>query len=107
MARKNRIHVPDSIYHVMLRGNFSQAIFYGDEHRIKFLSFIEDRIEKFHFKVHLFCLMTNHIHLVIQIDDIPLYKIMQSLISGFSRYLNNQLNQKGHLFVSFRQAYLT
>lgn len=42
--------------------------------------------------------MTNHIHLLIQVNQVPLSKVVQSLASSYSRYLNRQQNKVGHLF---------
>ena len=77
MARKPRIHYPGAFYHVILRGNGGQDIFFSKNDRTKFYLLLQEGIERFGHRIHAFCLMTNHIHLVIQIGDIPLSKIMQ------------------------------
>ena len=79
MARKPRIHYPGAFYHVILRGNGGQDIFFSKNDRTKFYLLLQEGIERFGHRIHAFCLMTNHIHLVIQIGDIPLSKIMQNV----------------------------
>ena len=106
MPRKKRIHVPKGFYHVMLRGNYGQVIFSDEAHRLKFLALLAERVKKYHFKVHVYCLMSNHIHLVIQVGEVRLSKIMQSLASAFSWYVNHSLNLKGHLFQGRYKAIL-
>jgi REP-associated tyrosine transposase len=79
MARKPRLHYPGALYHVILRGNRKQEIFNDDEDRCRFLLLLQEGTERYRHRVHAFCLMTNHVHLAIQVDDIPLSRIMQNL----------------------------
>jgi REP element-mobilizing transposase RayT len=60
MARKTRIHFPGAFYHVILRGNNKQQIFFSNEDRDYFYWLIQDGICRFGYRVHAFCLMTNH-----------------------------------------------
>lgn len=98
MPRKIRIHYSQAFYHVMLRGNYKQNVFDCGEDYLKFYSLLESITHKYRCKIHLFCLMTNHIHLVIEISTVPLWKIMQSLSSQYSKYKNRCLGLQGHLF---------
>src|ERR1700735_24958 len=86
MPRKKRTHYFEAMYHVMLRGNYRQIIFNDDNDRLYFYSLLKKVTEKFNCKIHLFCLMTNHIHLVIEINHVPLWKIVQSFASSYARY---------------------
>ena len=72
MARKPRIHAPGATYHVILRGNARQDIFSDDQDRYRFYEILQKAHERFRFRVHAFCLMTNHVHLQIQVAEIPL-----------------------------------
>jgi len=66
MPRKLRVHVPGGIYHVTLRGNHRQPIFRQHGER-KLLNLIVARaIERFEAKVHAYCWMTNHLHLLVR-----------------------------------------
>lgn len=98
MPRKRRIHYRYAIYHVMLRGNYRQNIFHDDEDRKIFCKILERCTKKYLCSIHLFCLMTNHIHLVIEVSDIPLSKIMQNISSLYSMLHNRRYNKIGHLF---------
>jgi len=47
----------------MLRGNGGQDIFFDDEDRLRFYFLIQEGAERFGHRMHVFCLMDNHIHL--------------------------------------------
>ena len=106
MARKPRIHYPGAFYHVILRGNGGQDIFFSKNDRTKFYLLLQEGIERFGHRIHAFCLMTNHIHLVIQIGDIPLSKIMQNVTFRYTRYINARRKEFGHLFQGRYKAIL-
>lgn len=98
MPRKQRVHYYSAFYHVMIRGNYKQDIFFDDSDRMHFYALLERLTQQFDCKVHLFCLMPNHVHFVIQVSHIPLSKIMQSLESAYSGYMNKKYGKSGHLF---------
>ncbi len=76
MARKPGVHLPGGYYHVMIRGNGGQDIFFSDKDRTRFLLLVQEGIERYGHRVHCFCLMGNHVHLLIQVGAEPLSKIM-------------------------------
>jgi len=98
MGRKNYHSYLHSFYHVMLRGNYRQPIFHDKQCHLKFCELLETATEKFSCKIHLYCLMTNHVHLVIEVKMIPLSKIVQSIASGYAKYISLKFNRRGHLF---------
>jgi len=66
MACKPRIHYPGAFYHVILRGNGKQDIFFDDQDRYRFYLLLQEGVERFRHRIHAFCLMSNHVHLVVQ-----------------------------------------
>lgn len=106
MARKKRYHTQGAFYHVMNRGNRKQNIFFNDHHFELFCKQLEQVIDQYSCKIHLFCLMTNHVHLVIEVGNIPLSKIMQSINSLYARKLNDDIKQIGHVFQGRYKAIL-
>jgi REP element-mobilizing transposase RayT len=98
MPRKTRIHAPGAIYHVILRGNSRQDIFCDDNDRYRFYSILSNSYERFHHRVHAFCLMTNHVHLEIQVSDVPLSRIMLNVSLRYTQWFNWRHNKTGHLF---------
>jgi len=61
MARKARIHIPSGVYHVMLRGNNGQDIFFSGEDYSRLFLLLQEGTERFCYRVHGFCCMTNHV----------------------------------------------
>lgn len=98
MARKQRIHKSKAFYHVMLRGNNGQDIFFSNQDRCRFCLLIQQGIERFGHQIHGFCLMNNHIHLVVQPSETSLSHIMHHLSFRYARYFNRMYSRIGHLF---------
>jgi len=98
MARQPRIHLPGGYYHVMVRGNGGNDIFFSSADRNRFLLFVQEGIERYGHRVHAFCLMDNHVHLLIQVGATPLSKVMQNLGFRYTRYINKKRKTVGHLF---------
>ena len=79
MPRQPRIHYPDAVYHVILRGNAGEPIFFDDRDRYRLYLLLQSAVETYRCRVHAFCLMNNHLHLVIQVEAVPLTRIMQNI----------------------------
>lgn len=75
MPRPLRLHVPGAMYHVTLRGNHRQNIFFPKDRQI-LSDLIAEVTERFGARVHAYCYMTNHLHALIQVGDIPLGRLM-------------------------------
>lgn len=106
MARKPRIHYPGAFYHVILRGNARQDIFFDEKDRYRFYLLIQEGTERYRHRIHAFCLMTNHIHLLVQVADVPLSRIMQNLSFRYTRWANWRQGKSGHLFQGRYKAIL-
>ncbi len=68
MARKARVEIEGGLYHVITRGNDRQTIFHSQEDHAKFLSLLAGLKERLPFYLYAFCLMSNHVHLLIGRD---------------------------------------
>ncbi len=106
MARKPRVYCPGAFYHVILRGNSGQTIFFDDKDRTRFFLLLQEGMERFGHRVHAFCLMTNHVHLAIQIAEISLSRILQNLSFRYTRWVNWRQGRTGHLFQGRYKAVL-
>ncbi|WP_136524330.1 transposase [Geomonas ferrireducens] len=106
MARRQRIHFPGAHYHVILRGNDRQDIFYDEVDRYKFYLLLQEGIERFGHSILSFCLMTNHVHLLCQVSDVPLSRIIQNLAFRYTRWINWRQKRVGHLFQGRYRAIL-
>jgi putative transposase len=106
MPRRPRIHVPGGFYHVTLRGNHRQDIFFKDEHRDWLEEIVAEVIPRFGARVHAYCWMSNHIHLLAQIGEAPLGPIMLRIASRYARKVQAQFQTTGHLFEKRHDAKL-
>lgn len=98
MARKPRIHVPGGLYHVILRGNGGQSIFPSDADRCRLFLLLQEGTVRFGYRIHAYCLMSNHLHLALQVGRIPLSRAMQNLSFRYTRWINSREGRTGHLF---------
>ena len=98
MARKNRKWFPGAIYHIMARGNYRQNIFKDDEDFKVFLVLMQDAKTKYGFKLHAYCLMTNHYHLLLETEQTEIWKIMKRINQIYAAYYNEKYRLTGHLF---------
>jgi putative transposase len=98
MARRQRFHQSLTLYHVMLRGNDGQPIFFEEEDKERLCHLLREGINRFGHLIHAFCFMKNHIHLAVQVQEIPLSRIMQNVAFRYSQYINKKYDRIGHLF---------
>lgn len=76
MARPLRIEYPGAFYLVMARGNERKDIFLDGSDREKFLSYLETGFLRYKAAIHVYCLMSNHYHLLIETPKGNLSQIM-------------------------------
>ena len=88
MPRKPRIHVPGGFYHIILRGNARQDIYFNSADRIIWQALIEEGLGRYEHRMHAYCWMTNHVHMAIQAGAEPLARFMTYLASNYARRIN-------------------
>src|SRR3954447_17104786 len=98
MPRALRLHVPGAMYHVTLRGNHRQNIFFSPADRQLMSDLFAEVIERFGARVYAYCYMTNHIHALIQVSETPLGRIMLRVAGRYARQTQAKLHTTGHLF---------
>jgi len=82
----------------MLRGINKQLIFEDDEDKIRFLETLKKYKEKNHYQLYSYCLMDNHIHLLIKEVDEPISETIKRLSSSYVYWYNMKYERVGHLF---------
>jgi REP element-mobilizing transposase RayT len=97
MARAQRIEYEGAVYHVTARGNERRAIFQDDTDRERFLHTLAESVERFEVRLYLFCLMSNHIHLVVETPRANLGPFMHRLLTSYTVYFNRRHRRCGHL----------
>lgn len=106
MARKPRIHYPGALYHVMLRGNAKQVIFHEKREIKRFEEILSQGLEECSMRLYAYCWMKNHVHMALQVADIRLSKMMQSLSQRYTGWFNYRYDRVGHLFQGRYKAIL-
>jgi putative transposase len=98
MARPLREEVENGVFHVYARGNAKQAIYLDDLDRQTYLRLFGRVVEKRHWRCLAYCLMANHVHLVLQTPDANLAVGMQALHGLYAQTFNERHDRVGHLF---------
>jgi putative transposase len=104
MVRKKRIIYPGYCYHVMLHGVGGRNIFNDNQDRARFCLLLQYASETYNFGIHGFCLMNNHVHLLLQVHTADLSSGMHSLAFRYAQYFNKKIDQQGYLFQSRYKA---
>lgn len=98
MARPLRIEYPGAFYHVMHRGNAQSDIYESERDREKFLEYLSLSVERFEIKIHTYCLMTNHYHLLVETPQPNLSQAVKWINVSYAAYFNRERQRSGHLF---------
>jgi len=85
------------IYHIMIRGNEKKNIFLDNEDREKFTSILCDKNDENRWFLYAFCLMDNHVHLLINEGDENISRIMKRISTSYVYYFNKKYKRVGHL----------
>src|ERR1051325_11565995 len=97
MARKPRLEVEGGLYHLITRGVDRQDIFHDEVDHRKFLSLLTSLKEKLPFYLYAYCLMTNHVHLLIERRVHDIGRIMHRLLTGYTQFYNRKYRRVGHV----------
>ena len=106
MARPLRIEYPGALYHVTSRGNEQKDVFKSQRDREKFLSYVESAVVRYGAVVHIWCLMSNHYHLLLETPSGNLSQIMRHINGAYTTYFNVKRKRAGHLFQGRYKAIL-
>jgi putative transposase len=97
MPRKRRVEFPGAMYHVTVRGNGRQDVFLDDADRRRFIESLSRRVEGHAVRLYFYCLMDNHVHLVLETPRGNLSPFMSSLLTSYAVYFNKRHERSGHL----------
>lgn len=98
MARPLRMESEAGVYHVLNRGNYRADIFRTEKAKAAFLKCLGEACEKTGWRVHAWCLMSNHYHLAVSTPGANLVDGMQWLQGTFATRFNQLRRERGHLF---------
>ena len=106
MARPLRIQYPGAFYHITARGNERKDVYKNNRDREKFLSYLGTATERYGARIHAYCLMSNHYHLLLETPDGNLPQIMRHINGAYTTYFNVKRQRSGHLFQGRYKAIL-
>ncbi|MFA5216693.1 transposase [Sulfuricurvum sp.] len=86
------------IYHVINRGVERRNVFIDDADYQKFMSLMADLTDKYGIKIHSFCLMSNHYHILLETLTDNLSEALKHLNVNYSKYFNSVNQRSGHLW---------
>jgi putative transposase len=98
MPRTARRKSETGIYHIILRGINRQTIFKDKEDALQFLWTLEKYKQKSEFKLYAYCLMSNHVHLLLKEEKENLGMTMRRIGASYVYWYNWKHERCGHLF---------
>ncbi|SHK58493.1 REP-associated tyrosine transposase [Desulforamulus aeronauticus] len=98
MPRHQRILSENGTYHVMIRGNERKNLFLDEEDKQKFIEILNTKKEETGFLIFAYCLMDNHVHLLVRESIEGLATIMKRINVSYVYYFNQKNRRTGHLF---------
>ncbi|MBU3098032.1 MULTISPECIES: transposase [Clostridium] len=98
MSRTFRLKSDESIYHVMCKSITEVNLFKDTEDKKKYLSLIKKYKTLYNFKLYGYCLMDNHLHLIIDANGSDISKVMHGINFSYAMYFNKKHERGGHLF---------
>jgi putative transposase len=98
MPRPLRLQAAGAIFHITSRGNRRQRIYLDPRDYERFLDILGIVVVRCHWRVHAYCLMPNHFHLLVETTEPNLSAGMQYLNGVYAQYFNRRHDCGGHLF---------
>ena len=96
-ARPLRIELAGGLYHVTSRVGGREDIYLCDDDRVAWLRVLEQVCERFNWRCHGFCQMSNHYHLVVETIEGNLSQGMRQLNGVYTQHVNRALQRVGHV----------
>jgi putative transposase len=100
MPRTSRVVLPNYPHHVIQRGHNRQVVFVRDEDYLYYLENLYEWKRELGCKVYAYCLMSNHVHLIIdpgdRVENLAL--LMKRVAGRQTRYVNNLESRRGTLW---------
>lgn len=98
MPRQAREKSELGLYHIVEKGINGRALFYGEGDYIKYLNIVNCVREKSDFKIYAYCLMGNHVHILLEEGEEPLEVIFKRINVSYAQYYNLKNQRHGPLF---------
>ena len=100
-----KLNAPNMVSHITQRAAGKEPLFLEDGDYLTMLGFLKEIATNSMLKIYAFCLMPNHIHILLSPEEENLYDAMRDLFSRYAMKFNRKYERKGHLFAGpYRQA---
>jgi REP-associated tyrosine transposase len=106
MARPLRLELAGGVYHVTTRGDRREDIFLNEEDRERWLEILGSVCQRYNWRCHAYCQMTNHYHVVVETPEANLAKGMRQLNGVYTQTVNRHHDRVGHVFQGRYKAIL-
>ncbi|MDD4956321.1 MAG: transposase [Candidatus Omnitrophica bacterium] len=107
MPIKARVLIDNVVYHIIVRGNHGQTIFSHQDDFVRYLKTVRKYKNRYGFRLYAYCLMNNHVHLVIDPHDkYSLKNIMHCINLSYCKWHNSRYEQSGHLWQGRYKSYI-
>jgi len=98
MPRTARKMSEYNLYHIVIKGNNSQQIFYDDYDYRMFLGVLKDACDKYKISIVAYCLMNNHVHLMLKADEKNIATMFKAFGASFVYRYNKKYDRTGGIF---------
>src|SRR5689334_3184397 len=98
MPRTPRAELAGELFHVFARGAARQPIFVDDLDRRRYLALLARTTRRVDWSCLSYCLMGNHLHLLLEAAVTDLSRGMHQLQGGYANAFNRRHDGSGHLF---------
>lgn len=97
MPREARKSSSTNIYHVVIKGADRQSLFEESKDYKKYLEILKEYKEQCQFELFAYCLMSNHVHLLLKVSSMPLENIFRRINTYYAGWFNAKYSRTGHL----------
>jgi putative transposase len=101
---RDKVIKAGEIYHITQRAPGKESLFVEDNDYLTMLALLKDWCKEFNLDVLSFCLMPNHFHLLLRINEPNLSEAMHSLDTSYALKFNTKYQRKGHVFCGVYRA---
>lgn len=98
MTKIPKFYIEGALYYITSRGDNNGRIFQDAKDYQTYMDLLKKYKENYGFKLFAFCLLPNHLHLLIELKEgVTISQIMHGLNSNYTKYFNARYGLKGHL----------
>lgn len=98
MPRQARKESSTGFYHVIAKGINKENIFNQNREKIYLKRILRENIKEYNIKIYAYCIMSNHVHLIIKSEIQELSMFMAKCLAKYAEYYNYKRKRNGHVF---------